>query len=72
MAILGFLIDKFLSDRQRFEGKAFQIFLERISLYPKYEWGTLAKTSIEAARAFDKAMDEATIGLEDIPLGRNR
>lgn len=72
MAILGFLLNQFLNDRQRFDAKAFQIFLERIDQYPKYDWGTIAESSIEAARAFDKAMDEATIGLEDFPRGLSR
>jgi hypothetical protein len=69
MAILGFLLNQFLTDRQRFESKCFEVFLTRVSLYPQYDWDAIAKSSIEAARAFDKAMDDATIGVEDLKIG---
>lgn len=69
MAILGFLLNQFLSDRQRFESKCFEVFLARVNLYPQYDWGAIAKSSIDAARAFDKAMDDATIGVEDLRIG---
>jgi hypothetical protein len=69
MGVLTLLLRQFLSSRQRFEDKAFQIYLAILPSAGMENTEALAKFAIDAALNFDAAIDEATIGLEDLKRG---
>lgn len=65
-AFFSLIFSRFLSDRQVFEARAFEIYLQMLSeAYPCNEY-ELAKSSLRCAKFFEQAIAEDSIGLEDI------
>ena len=65
-AFLSMVFSRFLSERQVFEARAFEIYLAMISEGHTCSEYQLAKNAIHCARQFDIAMKDETIGLDDL------
>jgi hypothetical protein len=68
MPLLSFFFKKFMDTRSLREQRAFEIYMSLLTIedVTKEEQKRLAKFAYNAAKNFEEAIDDETIGIEDI------